>query len=94
MKIVKIKMVDEFLTCSGTYLNIGQEYYARDCGDYWYVQPKNSGPFEVVIPKIRAGALLPIAEVIPIHTDKDPRLWTDPFDESPDPSCCPGPDGE
>ena len=86
MKIVKIKMLRNFVDDHSTIsLHKGSEYYAIDGGDYWLAQRYLDGGFVVVVPKkVVPTTYIIYAEVVPTHTDE----------ESPEPGCCPGPNGE
>lgn len=82
MKIVKIKMLQDFTDSEGRLTLLkGNEYFAIDGGDYWAAQRYFDSGFTRVIPKgIVASTYTIYAEVVPTHTD--------PPDQAP--SSCPG----
>lgn len=91
MRIVKLKMIDDFASSYLTPVDLkwrlykDKEYYAIDGEDYWLVQEDSSKPFVCVIPKTvkklhHETVIYTTAEVVPTHTDQSPQQC---------PGCCP-----
>ena len=91
MKIIKLKMLRNFVDDSGSIilLHEGETYFAIDGGDYWLVQRFLGADFTKVVPKTvkkphHETVIYTTAEIVPTHTDIEP----------PCPGCCPGPNGD